>query len=463
MRSKIFINSLISMATYVKQVWNLMRQERLFSVIYILGTGLSVAVVMALSIVFYIKVANIYPEMNRDRMLVLSRGIERSGSGYSAGSVSYGFIRDQLKTLSSVEAVSAVSDAGSNHYVQPDDNRKPIAVKLIYTDAEFWTVFRFRFREGRPFTDADVQSGVGSVVIARSLARKLFGEESSSEEKVKPSSEAELVSQEQSEAGAVGRYFTLDAVQYRICGVVDDASWVTKNSYAQVWAPYSVKSDLLEGWGQSGYIGDMEAYILTPSADDVARVKQEITNNFQRYASQFGEVKLDLIGQPDRHWQNAFRDGDYNIELSSILMRYGLILLILLLVPAISLSGMADSRMERRLAEMGVRRAFGARTSVLMRQVLFENMIFTLLGGLVGLMISYALVLTGGRWLLSTGQGKTYPLPDGMDVILSPSMLLNLNVFGITLTVCFLLNLFSAMIPAWRASRHQIIHSLNIK
>jgi putative ABC transport system permease protein len=37
---------------YFKQAWNLLRQEKVFSSIYILGTGLSVTVVMALSIVF---------------------------------------------------------------------------------------------------------------------------------------------------------------------------------------------------------------------------------------------------------------------------------------------------------------------------------------------------------------------------------------------------------------------------
>ncbi|MDR1406928.1 MAG: ABC transporter permease, partial [Tannerella sp.] len=56
---------------YFRQAWNIIRQERLFSFIYIAGTGLSITVVMALSIVFYIKLANIYPETNRDRMLVV--------------------------------------------------------------------------------------------------------------------------------------------------------------------------------------------------------------------------------------------------------------------------------------------------------------------------------------------------------------------------------------------------------
>jgi putative ABC transport system permease protein len=423
---------------YFKQAWTLMRQETLFSAIYVVGTGLSVAVVMALSIVIYIKVAGIYPETNRERMLIVSRGIERSSGGYSAGTISYAYIRDHLRTLPSVEAVSAVTDA--RHYVRSESSRKPIAVKAIYTDVAFWTVFRFRFREGRPFTEADVQSGIFTAVIARSLARSLFGD-----------------------AEAVGRYMTLDAGPFRICGVVDDPSWVTANSYAQVWMPYTVDPDLLTGWGKTGYLGNMEAFILVPSASAVGKVKQEIVDNFERYASQFDDARPELIGQPDRQWQSAFRDRDERVEFGRIAGLYGLIFLVLLLVPAVSLSGMADSRMERRMAEMGIRRAFGARAATLMEQVLFENFLFTLLGGVVGLLFSYALVLTSSRWLIGIGQGHVDVPPDGAEVILSPAMLLNLPVFGVTIAVCFLLNLFSALLPAWRASRHQIIDSLNAK
>lgn len=57
---------------YFKQAWMLMKQNRLFSGIYILGTGLSIAMVMAVFIIMYVKFAPIYPEYNRDRMLLIN-------------------------------------------------------------------------------------------------------------------------------------------------------------------------------------------------------------------------------------------------------------------------------------------------------------------------------------------------------------------------------------------------------
>lgn len=41
---------------YLKQAWALIRQERLFSSVYIVGTGLAISLVMVLSIVFYVKI-----------------------------------------------------------------------------------------------------------------------------------------------------------------------------------------------------------------------------------------------------------------------------------------------------------------------------------------------------------------------------------------------------------------------
>ena len=56
---------------YLKQAWAMLRQNRLFSSIYVVGTGLSIALTMTVFIIFYVKTAPIYPEYNRDRTVVL--------------------------------------------------------------------------------------------------------------------------------------------------------------------------------------------------------------------------------------------------------------------------------------------------------------------------------------------------------------------------------------------------------
>jgi putative ABC transport system permease protein len=425
-----------------KQAWNLIRQERLFSSIYIVGTGLSITVVMALSIIFYVKTADVYPETNRGRLLIVRNAAELyEGNGMSSSSLSYSFIETCFRSLQSAETVGIIHFSRDETYVQPAGSKQQLKVTVKYTDHPFWTVFPFRFVDGRPFSEEEVESGIHTVVIAESFARRLFGRTAVS-----------------------GEYISLNFRPYRICGVVKDASYVTERTFAHLWAPCSVAPDYQGTFGRSGSLGHVQAYILAPSAGEVEKVRQEALDNVQRYAQTLKEtdkVELLLYGQPDRQAQSVLRVGvgrDFNFTQEVI--KYGLILFILLLVPAVSLSGMMESRMERRLAEMGVRRAFGARTGTLMWQILCENMLFTLLGGVIGLLCSYlALILEGDRLIL-LGSGRMASPPEGVDVVFTPSMLFNADVFCIALGICLLLNVLSALIPAWRASRRAIVDSL---
>ena len=46
---------------YLKQAWTLIKQNKLFTSIYVVGTGLSIALTMTMFIIFYVKFAPIYP------------------------------------------------------------------------------------------------------------------------------------------------------------------------------------------------------------------------------------------------------------------------------------------------------------------------------------------------------------------------------------------------------------------
>lgn len=429
---------------YFKQAWNLIRQERLFSLIYIVGTGLSVSMVMVLSIVFYMKVANIYPETNRDRILVAKSGMVSFENGRnSSSSLSEGMINTCFASLDGVEAIALISRKDGEFLLQPEGDPVQLPVTVKYVNTDFWKVFPFRFIDGKPFTDADQQSAIRTAVIAESLSRRLFGKDE-----------------------AVGKYISLNFRSYRVCGIVKDASLVTRETYSLIWLPYT----LADGYqpNSSFYnteaLGEFCAYILASKDKNLADLKKEAEAAVERYGKTLHDKTFTALGQPDYYWQSIFRFwSNSRPEYGKLVLQYGLVLLILLLVPAVSLSGMTDSRMERRLAEMGVRRAFGAPVTTLMMQIISENFLFTVLGGVFGLLLSYLLLYLSRSWIMQLDAIFVDVLPEGADVVFSPSMLVNYQVFGITLFVCFLLNLLSALIPAWRASHRQIIYSLNAK
>jgi len=428
---------------YFKQAWNLLRQEKLFSSIHVAGTGLSISIVMVLSIVYYIKTANIYPETNRDRILIVKNAMEIREGGNWSSPISLKFVDEMLRSLDKVETMSVTERywSGKEFYIQIPGSREQIEVIAKFVDVPFWTVFPFRFIEGKPFTDADFESGISTAVISESTAKRTFGR-----------------------TDVVGDFMSLNFKQYRICGVVKDASYVTSWTYANVWLPYTLSSDTQLSEGKSGYLGNVEAILMASSPGDLESIRKEILTRIDQYNRSIEDFELTLLGQPDRHWQSNFRFwSNIGPDFNKIAWQYGLVFLVLLLVPAISLSGMTDSRMERRLAEMGVRRAFGAPVNNLMGQIISENFLFTILGGLAGLLFSYIMILLSADWIMSIGANFVDLPPEGTKVLFTPGMLINIPVFLIALLVCFVLNMLTALIPAWRASHREIIFSLNAK
>ena len=116
-------------------------------------------------------------------------------------------------------------------------------------------------------------------------------------------------------------------------------------------------------------------------------------------------------------------------------------------------------RMRRRMAEIGVRKAFGATANELMRQVFLENLLLTCLAGLLGLALSYAatFVLNGFLFGNSTNAYLAGETSLTAGALLSPWIFLAAFLF------CLLMNLLSAGIPAWRASRMNIVEAINGK
>ena len=64
---------------YLKQAWTLLRQNPLFSGLYIAGTGLAIAMTMIVAEIYYVKLAPVYPEANRSRTLYLTHASFTNG------------------------------------------------------------------------------------------------------------------------------------------------------------------------------------------------------------------------------------------------------------------------------------------------------------------------------------------------------------------------------------------------
>jgi len=84
-----------------------------------------------------------------------------------------------------------------------------------------------------------------------------------------------------------------------------------------------------------------------------------------------------------------------------------------------------------------------------------ENLVMTLLAGVVGLLLSVAFAYVGNTLLFAQEFSQTLNPPE-----VDASILLHASTFGWALLFCFVLNLMSSGFPAWKASRIGIVNAL---
>lgn len=432
-----------------KQAWELIKQNKLFTSIYIIGTGMAIATTMIMAIVYYVKIAPIYPEENRSHISYLSEvSFVSKDKGANQWNFSHIAVKEWFYQMKNVEAVSASYYPSfsllPDNYVQPMDKSGDFSVSTKMTDPAFFRIYNFRFIEGKPFSDNDMASGMRSVVITDDLARRLYG----------------------TVKGIIGQNFSMDYLNYRITGVVEGGSLITKRSFAQVYMPYTS----VQGFDQLPmssipYYGKFQLTFLTKSAEQEKAMREEVNEFIRKYNTSQSDWEANIMNQPITHMESEFQQfsTDTVFDWWAMFRQYFIIFLVLLLVPALNLSGMIASRMDARLSEMGIRKSFGANKGGLLRQVISENLLLTLLGGILGMIIAWTLLYVFRDWVFSIFEKHGNIIPDGLTVNVSGEMLVAPLVFLFAMLVCMLLNLLSALIPAWYSLKNPIVKSLNEK
>ena len=111
---------------YWKQAWVLLKQNPLFSTLYIVGTGLAIAMTMIVAVIYYVKVAPVYPELNRMQTLYLTsarfqKGTEQNKQTFQ-WAVSYQALQEWFYPLKNAEVVSGfMYNSADNNYIHPSE------------------------------------------------------------------------------------------------------------------------------------------------------------------------------------------------------------------------------------------------------------------------------------------------------------------------------------------------------
>lgn len=421
----------------IRQAFTILKQNPLLSTISILGTAFAITMIMAIVITWQTKYADLEPEVNRSRCLYFSamhvQGKENKDWN-NFGKPSAAFMKECIQPLPEVEACTAFSTADVALVSLTDGNNR-LKVDAMSTDPDFWKIFKLQFLDGKSFTEAERGGDMQSVVISASVARKLFGT-----------------------TEAAGRQMLLNREVVRIIGVVKDVSVTAKDAYAQVWSMYHSNELNVTGWWS--YNGNRTIAVLARTPDDFPAIKQGVEKRVKDVNAGLEQRQIDIMEQPDNivaHVNHVWSNIGPNLPM--LYLQYGIALFIILLVPSLNLCGLSNSRMQQRVSELGVRKAFGATDGTLIRQILNENLVLTLIGGVVGLIFSYLAVYVMRTWLFTNSDN----IGTAGDFSLSMGALFSPQVFVLAFIFCLLINLLSAGLPAWLATRRTIVDSLNDK
>ena len=432
---------------YFKQAWTMMRQNKLFTSIYVAGTGLSIAFTMVLFIIYYVKFAPVYPEYNRDRMLVINKsavakeGAEEWNNCNDGASSKIAELVKDLPHLDQVAMSLMAPPVFGNTLLLPQSNEQ-LEVTQGLVDAGFWQVFTFRFLSGKPFDEEAVEASLPVAVLSENLAKRIFAS-----------------------TDVIDKSFKLDGKEVKVIGVVADVSGTTPATAADLYLPLyygDIGNMLRPNQNNRGSLGDVCIYMTATSEDDVETLRAEVIDVLNRYDQEDTQYTHFWMDQPDVWWKSTFRDSCSSApDIASIVRGILYMLLALLFIPAMNLCGMISSRMDERMSELGVRKAYGATNVSLVSQVLTENLLLTLVGGLVGLALAYFIALTGGDWVYHLFD--TFVIPGGVNPSFTVEMLFNPTLFLTVFGLCVLLNLISALVPTILALRHSIIYSIQSK
>jgi predicted permease len=348
----------------------------------------------------------------------------RPGGNLSAVSLpNYQDIRDEnhvcTDLVAAVPAAATLSGRGE---------ARPLPLQLV--NANYFDTLGVKAAHGRTFLpDEDkTQSANPVAVLSHTLWTSQFG----------------------ADPAIVGQMINLNQTPFTVVGVTppDFKGIVTVGNPDVVWIPISMHSQVLSGTIEANFdnrrlrtfriFGRLKPGVSMETADAemktiASRLEREFpfaNDGHSLAVSPLSTAALTGVGQRGQLVVAA-------IALSAVV---GLVLLI----ACFNLANLLLARAARREREMSIRTALGAERRRLMRQLLTENLLMAMGGGVGGI-----LVALGGRQLLWSFRPPFLPA-NAIDLRLDPKVLL------FTLAVTLLTGLVFGLAPAARGSSPDI-------
>ena len=350
---------------------------------------------------------------------------ESTGEVFSNTALSYPDYRDYRDGARSFEGLMAASLAPFGF--KSDPRALPKVTYGMYVSGNFFRVLRVQPALGRAFLPSEDQAvGRDAVVV---LGHDYW------------------VSQLNSNPGVIGRTIWLNGVPCTIIGVAPESfTGIDQFVKPALFVPLAMSPRLagannLEKRDLRWLTvkGRLKPGVTVAQANaDVGAIGARLA---QMYPQSNRSLKVDVASE----LQLRIRQSPPNTALVVMLL---LLALCVLLVACANVTGLLLSRARARTREMAVRLAIGAARGALIRQLLMENLLLAIAGGIGGILVAYA----------GTSFFNSIPIPT--DVPLSFHVSVDERMLLFTLGASVISTFLFGLTPALQTTRLDLVSSL---
>lgn len=242
---------------------------------------------------------------------------------------------------------------------------------LLGGEQDIFRLFQLEFTAGNPFSDEDVAQQAGVVVIGSRAAEKLFDTEE-----------------------ALGKLIKIKEKNYRVIGILKKKGQGAAATYDNAFImPYTTAQQYVMGVRYISHI-----IVEARTEDAIGAMVRDIRTTMRESHDIKDVAKDDFYTMT---MEDAAAMLTTITDILTILLTT--IAAISLVVGGVGIMNIMFVSVTERTHEIGLRKAVGATDQDILRQFLFEALILTMTGALIGILIGW-----GGGILLTIGIGAIY-------------------------------------------------------